>query len=120
MLFRSPPVFATVEKTGGAATVTLTAAQMPSHSHGVGTLATNSTGSHTHNLKNQKTTWGASSGNKVLIDATSGYTAVTNKATTSAGAHTHTISGSTASAGSGSAHSNLQPYITCYMWKRTA
>lgn len=112
--------FATVEKTGGAATVTLTAAQMPSHSHGVGTLATNSTGSHTHNLKNQKTTWGASSGNKVLIDATSGYTAVTNKTTTSAGAHTHTISGSTASAGSGSAHSNLQPYITCYMWKRTA
>ena len=112
--------FAIVEKTGGAATVTLTTAQMPSHSHGAGTLATNSTGSHTHNLKNQKTTWGASSGNKVLIDATSGYTAVTNKATTSAGAHTHTVSGSTASAGSGSAHSNLQPYITCYMWKRTA
>lgn len=112
--------FATVEKTGGAATVTLTTAQMPSHSHGAGTLATNSTGSHTHNLKNQKTTWGASSGNKVLIDATSGYTAITNKATTSAGAHTHTVSGSTASAGSGSAHSNLQPYITCYMWKRTA
>lgn len=105
---------------GKISKLALTTAQMPSHSHGVGTLATNSTGSHTHNLKNQKTTWGASSGNKVLIDATSGYTAVTNKATTSAGAHTHTISGSTASAGSGSAHSNLQPYITCYMWKRTA
>jgi hypothetical protein len=24
------------------------------------------------------------------------------------------------SAGSGSSHTNLQPYITCYMWKRTA
>lgn len=27
---------------------------------------------------------------------------------------------STASAGGGQAHNNLQPYITCYMWKRTA
>lgn len=55
----------------------------------------------------------------------------------SAGAHTHTWSGTTSSNGSGSAHthsvpaatsaaggstaqSTLQPYITCYMWKRTA
>lgn len=113
--------FATVEKTGGASTIALTTSQMPSHTHANGTLATASAGAHTHNLRNQKAAWGTDSGgNRVLIDATSGYTAVTNKATTSAGAHTHTISGSTASVGSGSAHSNLQPYITCYMWKRTA
>lgn len=112
--------FNTVEKTGGASTVTLSASQIPSHTHAKGTLATASAGAHTHNLQNQKTAWGTSGGNRVLIDATSGYSAVTNKATTSAGAHTHTISGSTAATGGGGSHSNLQPYITCYMWKRTA
>lgn len=112
--------FNTVEKTGGASTVTLSASQIPSHTHAKGTLATASAGAHTHNLQNQKTAWGTSGGNRVLIDATSGYTAVTNKATTSAGAHSHTISGSTAATGGGGSHSNLQPYITCYMWKRTA
>lgn len=113
--------FNTVEKTGGASTVTLTEAQMPSHTHAKGTLATASGGAHTHNLQNQKAPWGLDGGgNRVIVDATSGYSAVTNKATTSAGAHTHTISGATAAAGSGNSHSNLQPYIVCYMWKRTA
>lgn len=112
--------FNTVEKTGGAATVTLTTDQIASHSHGKGTLANNNTGAHTHDIQNQKSAWGTSGSNRVLIDATSGYTAVTNKKTTSAGGHAHTISGSTAAAGGGKAHTNLQPYITCYMWKRTA
>jgi microcystin-dependent protein len=38
--------------------------------------------------------------------------------TDSQGAHSHTITiGST---GSGTSFSNLQPYVVCYMWKRTA
>ena len=111
--------FSTVEKTGGASTVTLTAAQMPSHSHAKGTLVADSGGSHKHNLNLTKSGWGVdNASNKVIVDSTT-YTALTNKATASAGAHEHTISGSTASAGNGNAHSNLQPYITCYMWKRT-
>lgn len=111
--------FATVEKTGGASTVTLTSTQIPSHTHAKGTLATASAGAHTHNLNLTKTTWAGSSSSRVVVDSTD-YTAMTNKATASAGAHTHTISGSTAATGGGGAHSNLQPYIVCYMWKRTA
>lgn len=112
--------FATAEQTGGASTVTLTSTQIPSHTHAKGTLATASAGAHTHTLNLQKTAWSGSSGNRVVVDSSSGYTALTNNATASAGAHTHTISGSTAATGGGGAHSNLQPYIVCYMWKRTA
>ena len=46
--------FATAEKTGGSSTVTLTTAQIPSHTHAKGTLATASAGGHTHDLKNQQ------------------------------------------------------------------
>jgi len=35
--------------------------------------------------------------------------------------HSHTIipSGTNSSTGGGQAHSNMQPYVTCYMWRRT-
>lgn len=131
--------FNTVEKTGGAKSyssshkhtttaVALTVAQLPAHNH---SASTNSTGGHTHDIQNQKTKWGytGSTVANVIIDATSGYTAVTNKTTTNSGAHSHSVS--VGNTGSGQTHghgdtgnasvsaSALQPYITCYMWKRT-
>ncbi|MDP3447864.1 MAG: hypothetical protein Q8S22_07380 [Eubacteriales bacterium] len=34
--------------------------------------------------------------------------------------HTATVSGTVGNIGSGTAHNNLQAYITCHFWKRTA
>ena len=110
--------FNTVEKTGGASTHTLTTAQMPAHSHTVtGTAA--SAGAHTHTTRLSADAGSAMSGssNDYLYKNNSGGTYLT---TSSSGAHTHSVSGTAASSGSGGAHNNLQPYITCYMWKRTA
>ena len=87
--------FNTVEKTGGAASVTLTANQMPSHSHTTGVF--NSVSDITEN--GQEGLW-IVGGNQ---EATAFGESMPSR-----------------DAGGGQAHTNLQPYITCYMWKRTA
>lgn len=115
--------FSTVEKTGGASTVTLTIAQMPAHTHTfTGSSATTaSKGAHTHNIGRDSD--GAAGSGSVYTVHSSGVSGADNTApTSSAGAHTHTVTakGTNASTGGGGAHSNLQPYIVCYMWKRTA
>ena len=89
--------FNSVEKTGGESTVTLTESQIPSHRHGF--------------------TDGAKAivyENPVLMSAGSDFQAF--RAPTSG---TLSVSG-TSNTGGGDSHNNLQPYITCYMWKRTA
>ena len=114
--------FNTVEKTGGASTVTLTASQMPSHTHTFtgSSTTTNSAGGHTHNIGWDADGGGGTSRYTVHKAGTSG--AQGTSPTSSAGAHTHTLTpkGTNAKTGGGGAHSNLQPYIVCYMWKRTA
>lgn len=133
--------FNTVEKTGGASTVTLTASQIPAHTH-TGPSHTHSTPNHTHsvNIVNAgahrhtvprwKQAIANSDGTRYLAQGTEsdGYQ------TSVSGDHTHSATvpysgggttgaagtGNTGSTGGSGAHSNLQPYITCYMWKRTA
>lgn len=105
--------FDTAEETGGSKTHTLTEAEMPAHNHS-GT--TSSAGNHAHTYQH----WDAAIQNAVAAsdDARFIVQGLGNYATSTTGAHTHTMT--TTTKGSGSAHNNLQPYITVYMWKRTA
>jgi len=82
--------FDTVEETGGSKTHTLTEAEMPSHTH-------------TYKYSDQDQV--------ELIGGT-----ITDISEVDEGGSTRT----TNSTGGGSAHNNLQPYITVYFWKRTA
>lgn len=113
--------FATVEQTGGEITHTLTAAEMPSHDHSIsgGACTTGSGGSHNH-------TYGVTVHPAVGFTlGSNGYSTVTgdNQNTSSNGNHSHSVpdhAHDIGNTGGGQAHNNLQPYITCYMWKRTA
>lgn len=128
--------FNTTEKTGGSQSRTITIKDVPAHTHTIpalsGTAA--SAGSHSHRLKRASagetdfTTLGEFTNRttgKEPLQQTGNYTwDVISPTTTSAGAHTHTVSTTASTTGStGSSISInfnvLQPYITCYMWKRT-
>lgn len=104
--------FDAVEETGGEKTHVLTEAEMPTHNHS-GTAA--SAGDHTHQYYDQGL------GSWVNVGTGAGRAAMPDegeRTTIGAGAHTHTVT--TENKGGGAAHNNLPPYITVYMWKRTA
>lgn len=123
--------FNSAMETGGSKTHTLATTNMPSHTHSVDppntgvSVGVNSGGSHTH-------AYTAPGGVAVdaggdTSDGINNSTGGSGGATTGASAgHTHGASGSvdiasfdSGSTGSGSSISNLQPYITVYMWYRT-
>jgi hypothetical protein len=120
------PLFDTAEETGGSADTIVV-----SHTH---TGTTDSNGSHQHFVaQNQQRSGypGNPSSSTSVADKYFGG-GPTNEAysmapgtgnadvglSSIAGAHTHTFT--TGSTGSSGTNANYQPYITVYMWKRTA
>ena len=108
--------------TGGSATVSLTQSQMPRHTH-IQNAHNHTQNPHQHELSGSKT-GGLTSG--AYLRAGDGTTrdnqktdsaTATNQSTTATNQYTGGTS-SAQSASNGSAHENMPPYLTVYMWKR--
>lgn len=119
--------YTTLEGTGGSATVSLSASQMPRHNH--------STNSHYHKASESNeyyitsTANGASNKRVSVPSSGSNYADVQSSGTfhhrtgTDSQAPSTKYSGGTdtsESASNGSAHENMPPYIVVNVWKRTA
>ena len=102
-------VNATQGTTGGSDTVTIATANLPVHTHAVGTLTAANESAHTHPIQLYEGV--AASDNPSEV----GSVPATLKSTGSGTAHTHTLSGATASTGSGTATTITNPYVTCRM-----
>lgn len=131
---------------GGAATVTLTAKQMPAHNHSGSTA---SAGAHTHTRGTMNITGttvasndicgygqgphtgafyygGENTSYRYANDRDGGSVATVSfdasrswtGATSSAGAHTHSVTIN--NSGNGEAHNNMPPYMPAYIWQRIA
>jgi microcystin-dependent protein len=114
--------FDLLDKTGGAKTHTISAAEMPVHTHSFsGSGTTSAAGAHAH-TQNGGTVNPSGVTLFAGVAGAGGANQGTAALTSTVADHTHTltISGTTGSAGSGTAHNNLQPYITVFFWKRTA
>lgn len=104
--------FKTVEKTGGEKTHTLTTSEMPAHRHFDQRIRMYKSATD----KDFKPNVGdmiidASNSNGISVWKQSGSYWANNEQTASV---------SDIIKGGDGTHNNLQPYITCYMWKRTA
>lgn len=93
---------------GGQEGHTLVVGELAEHTHGLGTFAIDTAGTHTHDLVTGR-------GSGPIPLPTDGGTPGTGNpyATTSAGAHTHNISGSLEDTGGDESHNNVQPTTIC-------
>lgn len=95
--------------TGGSATVTLTASNLPSHTHAGDSIVVSATGSHSHNFNLDYGSENSSSGTSIQRDENAYY-----NETNYAGSHNHDIQGTSGSTGSGASIPNIPPYISMY------
>lgn len=104
-----------VAANGGSKTKTLTTANLPSHSHGSGSLSTNSAGRHSH-------TWACDGGSEdISVDDGAQESRGTKFAnvTSTDGLHNHVVTGTTGNTGSGTAFDVMPPYYAlCYIMRR--
>jgi microcystin-dependent protein len=109
--------FKTADKTGGEKTHKLSTSEMPIHTHTLaGTAASAGNHKHTTELYHRNDVY-KGSGN---LDAYHwSFGTKYNVGTSESGSHTHRVSGTAEATGGGNAHNNLQPYVTCFIWKRT-
>jgi hypothetical protein len=129
-------LFNTAEETGGSYDATLvshnhtgtTGGQSANHVHG-GT--TDGVGNHDHTVQIQFKANGFGGGPVAMVDGSQPISGYETKTSSGAGAHSHNFSTggvssdhahnfTTASSGSSATNANVQPYITVFMWKRTA
>lgn len=116
--------------TGGEATHTLTENEMPSHTH-IQDSHNHTQNAHNHTQNPHSHTIGSltrynlsGKGNAAVGDGygnaqnyTTGNTTATNKEAT---ATNNPQTATNQNTGGGQAHNNMPPYLTVYMWKRTA
>lgn len=95
--------FGTVEKTGGEKAHQLVNNELPSHAHGQNIRYNGSTRAYSYQSSGSHTA--------------TGYTISDSSLTTISREPNQLF---TSPVGNNSSHNNLQPYIVCYMWKRTA
>jgi microcystin-dependent protein len=108
------PDFQTAEQTGGAKTHQLSVAEMPAHTH-VQDAHTHVQNAHQHTAITASNTAGTS-GASITRGSGTQATVVTSNAT----AVNQNATAVNQSTGGGAAHPNVQPYIVCRFWKRTA
>ena len=116
------------KKTGGVATVALTTANLPSHTHSLSGVSTSSSGVHSHYVGlgySRESNWGSwypivynltkndMPGNAISSVAIGEQKPLSQPTTSTSGStHYHTLSGNLGATGSGTAHENLPPYYS--------
>lgn len=117
--------FGSAGATGGVKEVTLTNAQLPNHTHVIDppNVGTSASGNHNHKMPIYSGNAGQGTGGDIR-GANINSNALSNYNTTDAGNHAHTVDippfTSGGSGGGGQSHTNMQPYVTVFMWRRTA